>query len=103
MITDDTLHLAIRIGSAGLVLALAGVCLLYYVYDRQKARYIKHQTIMSLYLKKALYDRNDKARIPADQLAKMFEIDTRTIAVFEQVPREHKHPALLTPARRVKL
>lgn len=99
--TDETLHLAVRIGSLGLVLALVGISVLYVAYDRQRARFIALQGVFALYLRKALEDRNDKVRIPADQVQEMFELtEIRTIQKFKPPFRIHRHPATLTPSRR---
>jgi len=97
---NDHLHLAIRIASAGLVLALAGIVVLYLAYDRARARFIALQGVMELYLRKALQDRNDKVRIPAAQVQEMFDLyEVRTIKPFKPWPRREKHPALQPPNR----
>lgn len=99
----EQLHVGINIGTAGLVLALLGLAVLYYAYDKQKARYIHYQGIMRAFVEKATADRNDKARIPADLLVNMFELnETRAIKYWN--PRTYKfprHPAL-QPANRGK-
>lgn len=69
------------------------------LWDRQKARYIDFQTVMELYLRKALRDRNDKVRIPAAQVAAMFELETRTITPVQKAGVEHRHPATQPPNR----
>lgn len=70
-----------------------------YVWDRQKTRYIKYQTIIDTFVQKATQDRNEFARIPAEVLTHMFELETRTVKPFNAKPgKQHRHPAL----RRVK-
>jgi hypothetical protein len=95
----DRLQLAIIIATSGLGLALVGIAALYIAYDKQRARFIALQGVMELYLRKALHDRNDKARIPAEQIAEMFELPVRTIKPFRLFPRREKHPALQNPNR----
>lgn len=76
-------------------LLLGALGLVGYAWDRQKTRYIKHQTIMRPFLVKAKRDRNDTARIPAAVLARLFELDVDVVPTFDPSPgKQHRHPAL---------
>ena len=86
-----TLYQAVTVLGAATILALIA---LYVAYDRKNAKYLALREVMRLYLAKALHDRNDKVRIPAEQVRDMFEIDdVRAIAPWKAPFRMHRHPA----------
>lgn len=84
--------------AAAVLVALIGA--LFYVQDKQRARYMALQEIMRTYMRKALHDRNDKVRIPAAQVQEMFDLDeVRVIPRWKAPYREHRHPATQPPNR----
>jgi hypothetical protein len=81
---------------------IASTCIFAYLWDKQKARYLRHQVFMEMYLNKARMDRNDKVRIPADQVAALFELEhvRRIPAIVPRSPaKQPRHPALQPPGR----
>ena len=94
----NTYTAAFALAAAALLMVLAVVL---YKYDKQKARFLATREAMRIYMLKAENDRNDKVRIPSEQVQEMFDLgDTRAVPKWKLPSRAHRHPATLSPARR---
>ena len=75
------------------------VLTLYFMYDKQKARYIGLQGAFRYLLQKARRDRNTMVRVPAAKVAEMFELDERIIDDPPKLGKLARHPAAQPPNR----
>jgi hypothetical protein len=90
-----SITLPVYVLAIGFAALLTPTLVMVYLWDRQKTRYIKHQTVLREFLVKAKSDRNDKARIPAGIITHMFELDVDVVPTFDARPgKQHRHPAL---------
>lgn len=80
---------------------LMGLLLLYRKYDQLRAQSNTNRDFIATYIRKAGRDRNDKARIPVDKAALMFELEAPEPRDLR--PRkQHRHPAVGQPNRNRK-